>query len=150
MAESGFRPHATIQRVPVHAMLVHFPIVCFVGALLCDVAYMNSGGEVQWANFAQWLLAFGVGIGAIAAIFGLIDLFRSPAADRPSAAYWHLGFAVVTVVLALLNNFVHARDGWTGVVPGGITLSVLTVLALIVTGHLGGRLAYVHQHQGDL
>ena len=145
MAEPGFRPHATIQHVPIHAMLVHFPIVCFVGALLCDVAYIQSDGQVQWTNFAQWLLAFGVGIGLIAAVFGLIDLFRTPSADRPRAAYWHLGAAVVTVVLALFNNFVHARDGWTGVVPTGITLSVVTVLTLIVTGHLGGRLAYVHQ-----
>lgn len=145
MAEPSFRPHATIQRVPIHSMLVHFPIVCFVGALLCDIAYIQSGGQVQWANFAQWLLAFGVGIGAIAAVFGLIDLFRTPASARPRTAYWHLGAAVITVVLALFNNFIHARDGWTGVAPTGITLSVLTVIALIVTGHLGGLLAYVHQ-----
>ena len=150
MAEPGFRPHATIQRVPVHAMLVHFPIVCFVGALVCDIVYIKSEGQVHWANFAQWLLVVGVGIGAIAAVFGLIDLFRTSPADRPGAAYWHMGFAVLTVALALLNNFVHARDGWTGVVPEGIALSVLTVLALIVTGHLGGRLAYVHQRRGDL
>lgn len=147
MAEPAFRPHATIQRVPIHAMLVHFPIVCFVGALLCDIAYIESAGQVQWTNFAQWLLTFGVGIGAIAAVFGLIDLFRTPRAARPHAAYWHLGAAVVTVVLALFNTFIHSRDGWTSVVPTGITLSVLTVITLIVTGHLGGRLAYVYQRQ---
>ncbi len=145
MAESGFRPHATIQRVPIHTMLVHFPIVCFTGALVCDLAYVASAGHVQWTNFAQWLLAFGVGIGAIAAVFGAIDLFRSPRASRPVSSYWHFAGAATTLVLGLFNTLVHTRDGWTGVVPTGLTLSVLTVLALIVTGHLGGRLAYVYQ-----
>jgi uncharacterized membrane protein len=150
MAEPGFRPHVAIGGVPLHAMLVPFPIVCFTGALFTDIAYLNSGGQVQWANFSQWLLAFGEMIGGIAALFGLIDLFRTPKASRPSIGYVHFAGSAITLTLGLFNNFVHARDGWTGVAGTGIILSVLTVLSLIVTGFIGHRLAYVHQRGARL
>ena len=49
-----------------------------------------------------------------------------------------IGSAVV-LALALLNNLVHTRDAWTSVVPTGLALSALTVLAIIITAVLGGR-----------
>ena len=145
MAAPGFRPRIALGGVPVHAMLVPFPIVCFTGALLADLAYVASAGNYQWANFAEWLLAFGELTGALAALFGLIDLFSTPRASRPRAAWFHFAGSATILTLGLFNNLVHTRDGWTGVVPTGLTLSVLTVLALIVTGFLGHRLAYIHQ-----
>jgi uncharacterized membrane protein len=150
MAEEGFRSRSKIGGVPVHAMLVPFPITCFTGALLADIAYYNSEGQVQWANFAQWFLAFGELFGVIAALFGLIDLFRTPRGVRPTAAWFHFAGSSTMLTLGLVNNFVHSRDGWTGVVPTGLILSVLTVIALIVTGFLGHRLAYVHQRGKSL
>ncbi|QGN54550.1 DUF2231 domain-containing protein [Novosphingobium sp. Gsoil 351] len=148
MADASFRPRAAIGGVPVHAMLVPFPIVGFTGALLCDLAYVGSNGQVQWSNFAQWLLASGEFFGALAALFGLIDLLATRRHARPASAWLHLGLSALVLVLGLFNNLVHARDGWTGVVPTGLTLSLLTVLALAVTGFLGHRLAYVHQRGG--
>ena len=141
----GFRPRITLGGVPLHALLVSFPIVCFTGALLSDITYLNSGGGVQWANFSQWLLAFGEAFGVLAALFGLIDLFSNPRDQRPRSAYFHWAGSLTVLVLGMFNNFVHARDGWTGVVPTGLTLSVLTVIAVLVTGFLGHRLAYVQQ-----
>jgi uncharacterized membrane protein len=149
MAETAFRPRATIGGVPLHAMLVPFPIAGFTGALLCDIAYLQSDGQVQWVNFAAWLLAFGEFFGVIAALFGLFDLLRTPRGARPTSAWLHFLGSATTLTLGLFNNFVHARDGWTSVVPTGLTLSVLTVIALIVTGFLGHRLAYVHQRGGN-
>lgn len=147
MPTPGFRPRAALFGSPIHAMLVHFPIACFVGALLSDLAYV-SAPHPQSANFSQWLLAFGELFGAVAAVFGAIDLFASPRESRPAAAYWHFAGAAVVLVLGLFNNLVHARDGWTGVAGSGLLLSVLTVMALIVTGVLGHRLAFVHQERG--
>ena len=149
MAETGFRTHAAIGGVPLHAMLVPFPIVCFTGALLTDIVYVKSGGQVQWVNFSEWLLAFGEFFGVIAALFGLFDLLRTPRGARPTSAWFHLLGSSITLTLGLFNNLVHSRDGWTSVVPTGLTLSVLTVIALIVTGFLGHRLAYVHQRGGN-
>ena len=148
MAISGFKPRLRILGVPLHAMLVSFPIACFTGALLTDLAYVQSGGQVQWTNFSQWLLAFGELTGVLAALFGLIDLFGNRPAQRPRSAWLHLAGSATVLTLGLFNNLVHARDGWTGVVPVGITLSAITVAVLVVTAFLGHRLAYVHQRGG--
>jgi uncharacterized membrane protein len=45
------------------------------------------------------------------------------------------------LTFALLNNFVHSRDAWTSVVPTGITLSALTVLAMIATAAFSAAIA---------
>ena len=142
MAREVFLPRMAIGGVPIHAMLVPFPIVCFTGALLSDITYSNSP-QVQWANFSEWLLAVGLIMGVLAAIFGLID-FLAAGKARPRIGWVHLIGNAVVLVLALFNNLVHARDGWTGVVPTGLTLSAITVLILIVTGFLGWRMAYRH------
>jgi len=142
MAREVFFPRVTILGVPIHAMLVPFPIACFTGAMLTDITYSNSP-QVQWANFSQWLLAVGLIIGVLAAIFGLID-FLAAGRARPRIGWFHLGGNAVILVLALFNNLIHARDGWTGVVPTGLTLSVITFLLMLVTGFLGWRMAYVH------
>ena len=142
MAREVFLPRVAIGGVPVHAMLIPFPIVCFVGAMLTDITYSNIP-QVQWANFSQWLLAVGLLMGVVAAIFGLID-FLSAGRARPRIGWFHLGGNAIVLLLALFNNLVHSRDGWTGVVPTGLTLSVITVLVMIVTGFLGWRMAYRH------
>lgn len=142
MAAAEIIPRITIAGVPIHAMLVPFPIACFTGALLTDIAYFNTA-EIQWANFSAWLLAFGVFMGGIAALFGLIDLFRQKS-PKPTIAWAHMGGNIALLIFALINNFVHARDGWTSVVPTGIILSAVTVMIMLVTGFLGHRLAYSH------
>jgi uncharacterized membrane protein len=141
-------PKAAIGGIPIHAMLVPFPIVCFVGAMLTDIAYANSA-NIQWVNFSAWLLAFGTLFAGLAAVFGLIDFFFGSRNDRPTIGWIHLVGNLAIFVIALFNNFVHARDGWTSVVPTGLTLSVITVLLLIVTGHLGQRLSFLHVVTGD-
>ncbi len=45
-------------------------------------------------------------------------------------------------MLAFFNVLVHTRDAWTSVVPWGLTLSVITVLILPVTGWLGWTMVY--------
>ena len=54
-------------------MLVPFPIVCFVGTLVTDIAYYATA-EMMWADFSAWLVSIGVVMGVLAAIAGLIDL----------------------------------------------------------------------------
>jgi uncharacterized membrane protein len=133
------RSRLAIGGVPLHAMLAPFPVACFTGALLTDIAYANTA-VMQWSNFSAWLLAFGVLVGVIDGLLGLIDW--SLMKPRPAAALWHfLGYAVV-LLLALVNSFVHARDGWTSVVPTGLILSAVTVAIMVVSGFIGHRMTY--------
>ncbi len=133
------RHRLAIGGVPLHAIFAPIPIVCFIGALLTDIAYAKTA-LMQWSNFSAWLLAFGLLFGVIDALFGLIDWFL--ARPRPMGGLWHfLGYSLV-LLLALVNSFVHARDGWTSVVPTGLTLSIITVLLILVMGFLGYRMTY--------
>ncbi|WP_099865816.1 DUF2231 domain-containing protein [Pararhizobium haloflavum] len=125
-----------VGRHPVHGALVAFPIVCFTLTLLSDVAYWQTS-NLLWQHFAEWLLLVGVVMGALAAVAGIVDHvlhrhMRSPGAGWPYA----IGSGLV-LLLAFINNFVHAGDGWTGVMPYGLALSAITVIALVVTEVIG-------------
>src|SRR3954447_23420968 len=67
---------ARIARHPIHPMLVPFPIACFVGALVTDIAYYATA-EMMWADFSAWLLVVGVIMGILAAIAGLTDFLSN-------------------------------------------------------------------------
>ena len=52
--------------------------------------------------------------------------------------------------LALINAFVHSRDGYTAVVPTGLILSVLVVAILLCATAWTGREAVYSHRVGDL
>lgn len=134
---------AAMARHPIHAMLAQFPIVCFTLALATDIAYWQTS-NLMWLEFSAWLLLAGIALGVIAAVFGVVDFIaRRDIRDRGPAWAHAIGYGIV-LVLAFFNNLVHARDGWTAVVPLGLTLSALTVLAMIATAWLGAALVPAH------
>jgi uncharacterized membrane protein len=120
---------------PCSALFLPVPIVCFTGALLTDVAYSNSGGNLQWVNFSSWLLAGGLFFGVIAAILMIIDLVRLPQL-RSTLGWAAFALLIVTLVLEFINSFVHARDGWTAVVSAGLILSAIGALFIMTYGWL--------------
>jgi uncharacterized membrane protein len=62
---------------------------------------------------------------------------------RASAAAWpHAVGSVIVLVLALINSFVHAGDGWTAIVPTGLILSAVTVLVMIVSNWFGRAMVF--------
>lgn len=128
--------HAAMQVDRVAMFLMSFPIVCFTLALATDIAYWRTS-FLMWHNFSAWLLFAGALGCGLALIVGIIGLFFRPRV-RPFA-FW-IG-VVIVLVLGILNNFVHAGDGWTAIVPTGMALSAATVLALILTGWLGRNAA---------
>ena len=58
-------PRTGIARHPISPILLPVPIVCFVGALITDFLYDQSGGNLIWVNFSSWLLAAGLLFGGI-------------------------------------------------------------------------------------
>ena len=138
------RSTASIAGHPIHPMLVPFPIVCFIGALATDIAYWQTA-EMMWANFSAWLLAVGLFMGGLAALFGLIDLLAKRRVREIRTAWLHGIGNLIVLVLAGFNNLVHSRDAWTSVVPTGLILSALTVLVMLFTGWLGWAMVYRHR-----
>jgi uncharacterized membrane protein len=122
-------------------MLVPVHITCFIGAFVTDIAYWLTA-EMMWADFSAWLLVVGVIIGVLAALAGLIDFFGNPGVRALGPAWLHMIGNLVVLVLAFFNALIHTRDAWTSVVPVGLTLSVITVLILPVTGWLGWTMVY--------
>lgn len=135
------RSTAALFGHPLHPLLVPFPIVCFVGALITDLAYWRTA-FIMWSNFSAWLITAGLVMGGLAALLGLIDYAANRAVRRLRAAPWHMGINIVVMLLELINILVHSRDGWTSVVPEGLALSTISVALLLVSGWLGQHLVY--------
>jgi uncharacterized membrane protein len=137
-----------ISEHPMHAVLVAFPAVCFIGAFITDFVYWRSMSFV-WANFSVWLLTVGLVMAGLVVIAALIDFVtsRNRRASRQAWPYI-LGNGLV-IVLSLFNVFVHSRDGYTSVVPTGIILSGIVVLILMITGWIGGEVAYRRRAGGS-
>jgi uncharacterized membrane protein len=139
----NLRSTAQIAGHPIHPMLVPFPIVCFVGALVTDIAYWSTA-QMMWADFSAWLLVIGMIMGGLAAIAGLTDFLGNRLIRAQPPAWPHMVGNIVMLLVALLNTLVHTRDAWTSVVPTGLILSVITVLILPFTGWLGWSMVYRH------
>lgn len=127
-------PPAASNAYPYSALFVPFPFVCFTLTLLTDILYWRTA-NVMWSNFSDWLLFFGLVMGALAIIAGLVDFLRpATRALRPSLASVVAFIAVLA--LALLNSLIHAGDGWTAIVPYGLLASAVTLLVMIAAVYL--------------
>ena len=74
----GNNPRSTAQIAghPLHPMLIPFPIVSFVGALVTDVMFLTTG-EGGWATASNWLLGIGLVTAALAAATAVLILLYS-------------------------------------------------------------------------
>ena len=115
---------------PLHAVLLAGTVPLFLCATLSDAGYASTY-EIQWSNFASWLVVGGLVFGGIALIFAIADLSR-PARRAPGIGVY-VALLLATWVVGFLNALMHARDAW-GSMPGGLVLSVIgTVLACVAT-----------------
>jgi uncharacterized membrane protein len=115
---------------PLHALLLAGTVPLFLGALLGDIAYYQTF-QIQWANFAAWLIAGALVFCGLAILFALVNLAR--ARHRSGRPLVYLLLLVATFLLGLVNAFEHAKDAWAAM-PSGLVLSaVVTVLALIAS-----------------
>jgi len=115
---------------PLHATLLAGTVPLFLGALLSDIAYYQTY-QIQWSNFAAWLIAGALLFCGLAGLFSLVNLLRADRkAGRPTVYFLLL---LVTWALGLVNAFEHAKDAWA-VMPSGLVLSaVVTLLACVTT-----------------
>jgi uncharacterized membrane protein len=135
------RSTVSIGGLPLHAMLVPFPIVCFFGTFATDIAYWQTA-NVIWETFSVWLLAAGLVMGGFALLAGLIDFLGSRQIREMSSSWQHAIGNIFALILSLVNVFIHSRDGYTAVVPLGLVLSATVVIILLVTGWMGRDMVY--------
>ncbi|WP_034104926.1 DUF2231 domain-containing protein [Pseudomonas lurida] len=115
---------------PLHAILLAGSVPLFLGALLSDVAYGQTY-QIQWANFASWLIAGALVFSGFALLFALVNLLRAHRKSGRPAVYFLLLLAAW--VLGLVNAFQHAKDAYA-MMPAGLVLSVIvTLLAAVAT-----------------
>lgn len=130
MAATGVERRAPRVIHPLHALLLASILPLFLGGLLSDIAYSNSY-EIQWINFAAWLIAGAMVFTGLALLWALIDLARAERRGGRPLVYFLLLLALF--LLGLVNSFVHAKDAWA-TMPEGLVLSiVVTLLAIAAT-----------------
>ena len=122
--------YPVVRPGPLHGALLAGTVPLFLGALLSDIAYGQTY-QIQWANFASWLIAGALVFCGFALLFALVNLVRAERkAGRPVAYFLLL---LGTWVLGLVNAFQHAKDAYA-MMPAGLVLSaIVTVLAIVAT-----------------
>ena len=73
----------------------------------------------------------------LAAIAGIVDGVRHRGRVRRRPSSLHTVLTIVLLVVAVLDGFIHTRDGWTSVVPEGLILSGVAAVLVLVTSWLG-------------
>jgi uncharacterized membrane protein len=118
---------------PLHAFLLAAAVPLFLGGLLSDWAY-SSSYEIQWNNFAAWLIAGGMVFAGLALLWGLVALIGARFARGRLLVVFLLVLAMF--ILGLIDSFVHVRDAW-GAMPEGLVLSAIVALLAIAAAWLG-------------
>jgi uncharacterized membrane protein len=114
----------------LRAVLLAGTVPLFLAVLLSDIAYSTSY-ELQWKNFASWLIVEGLVLGGAALLWALIDLFRVSPREPRQARYFFLLLSMW--VLGFIDALVHAKDAWASM-PAGLVLSaIVAVLAIAAT-----------------
>ena len=140
----GGHPRSTAQigGHPIHPMLIPFPIVCFIGALVTDIVFLNNH-DAGWATASRYLLAVGLVMAAAAAVTGLTDFMGDDRIRGASDAVKHMLANVTAVVLELVNSFLRLNTN-DAIPKVGIYLSAIVVLILVYSGWKGGELVFRH------
>lgn len=118
---------------PVHGIFLSGTIPLFLGGLLSDLAY-SSSYQVQWSNFASWLIAGGLIFGGFALLWSIINLFRADGRGMHSILYTLLLLA--TWGVGFFNALTHARDAWAAM-PMSLILSVVVFLLACASTWIG-------------
>lgn len=114
---------------PLYAIFLSVAVVCFTATVPTDVTYQGSGGNLLWLDFSTWLLAAGLLFGAVALVLMIVDALRG-------AGWVAVLLLIAAWIVELFNSLIHARDGWTAVVPTGLVLSAIGAVLALLSGWL--------------
>lgn len=133
---------ASIQKHPIHPMLIPFPIGLWIFSFICDMVYGLRWGDAFWKDMAFYSMAGGV-IGAlVAAVPGYLDYRSLTASDVQRIGRWHMVINLSLVILFVVNLWLRMDSEKTAILP--LILSLVGIAMLGISGWLGGELVYVH------
>ena len=127
---------------PLHAILLAGMVPLFLGVLLSDWVYSNTY-EIQWKNFASWLLVGGLVFGGFTLLWAIIDVSRTPA--RTASQFIYVALLVVLWVLGFIDALVHAADAWASM-PAALNISMIVAALTLAATWLG----FSRFRRGDL
>jgi uncharacterized membrane protein len=119
---------------PVQAIFLASALPLFFGVLFSDIAYACSY-EVQWKNFASWLLVGGLAMSLVALAWAIADFVRKTH-DRGPQRLAYLAVLLAMWILGFVNALVHAGDVWASM-PEGLILSAIVALLSVAAAWLG-------------
>jgi len=131
---------------PFHPLLVPLPIGAFVSSLIFDIlTRTRAHGLPYLVDGAYWLIGVGLIGAAVAAVFGLLDLWTIPRRTPAFAtALTHLALNATAAALFVIGYAWRAGDHvaldktrW-----GQLALNAAAVAFLIAAIWLGGKLTY--------
>ena len=126
-------------------MLVHLPLACWLLAPACDAVALLRGGEF-FRQAAALLSGAGVGFGALAAMFGMLELERlKDRKDLQKIATIHASLMGTVWTLAVIALVGRLAEGFAAKTPAPMWVVVLDVLAAVVLlagAFFGGEMVY--------
>ena len=131
---------ASIAGHPIHPMLVPIAIGGFVLSFAFDLVSLATGNGNPWNLLAYYTMIGGI-LGALAAaIPGLIDLLSLPPGYTKGVAVKHMLINLTVVAIYVFNAYLRSGNPQSLKLP--MILSVVTVLMLLVSGWLGGKMVF--------
>lgn len=118
---------------PIHTILLAGSVPLFLGALLSDIAYAFSY-EIQWTNFAAWLITGGLIFNGFTLLCAVVGWFCFGRNQGRSCLYPLL--LLITWVLGFINALVHAKDAWAAM-PAGLILSIIVAVLICASAWIG-------------
>jgi uncharacterized membrane protein len=132
---------ASIKGHPLHPILVALPIGLWIFSLISDLIFKFGYGGPVWNDVAFCTIAGGIVGALIAALPGLIDLVGIENPKSKSIGVWHMVINLLAVGLYCVNFWLRMHRAPGDNLP--LTLSVVGILFIMVSGWLGGELVYV-------
>lgn len=142
------RTPASICKLPIHPMLVVFPIGLWIFHLACDLIRLTGGSADTWSTVAFITMVGGL-IGALGtAIPGSINLldYRGGAPPVRKIVLTHMLINLTAVVLQAINVWLRIRG--LGPMDAGMNapmlLSIVCVPLIAVSDWLGGQIVHIY------
>jgi uncharacterized membrane protein len=121
---------------------VALPIGLWIFSFICDLAFVLGIGASLWFTLGFYTMIGGTLGALLAAIPGTIDMLSLN--GRPKKlALTHMALNVTIVLLYAVNIGVRIGEPVVAGLP--LTLTIVAIVLLAISGWIGGQLVYVHR-----